>query len=244
MTTRSFSYLFGFLALLLLMTSCGVKSKRLDTPEGTYQEALRLIDAGFYEEARTQLYRIKTDFPSSNLQVSADLKVADSYFEEQSWKAAATSYEEFIRTYPGQSEVPYALYKMGMSYLRQMPSHPQRDSRSTEQVLNIFSRLLAEYPESEYSQEAAPYIKRAQNQLAEKAFSIARFYEKQKNYKAAAARYEKVFETYPDLPRGEEALARQVLSLRKAGETERAEVTQKRFLETFPNSSFGSMIQP
>ncbi|TVQ77620.1 MAG: outer membrane protein assembly factor BamD [Bradymonadales bacterium] len=237
------SYLLIALALFLSF-GCATTTKRLDTADGTLEEADRLMEARFFEEARTQLFRIKTEFQESALLVEADLRIADSYFRQSSWKAAASAYEDFIRTYPGRPEIPFAIYRLGLSHVRQMPSNPQRDSRSAERVLDVFSRLLVEFPDSPYAEEAIPHIQRAQNQLAEKGFSIARFYERQGNFAAAATRYQEVFEIFPDHPRGEEALARRVRSLRRAGETEEAERARKMFRETFPASQFQSMIQP
>jgi len=237
--TRNLSILW----LMVFLVACGAKTKQLDTDTGTLAEAERLLDSGFYDAAREQLFRIKTEFVSSPLHVQADLKLAESYFRERSWKAAASAYEDFIRTYPGNQEVPFALYKLGKSHVRQMPSNPERDTRSTERVLDVFSRLLVEFPDSEYAQQAIPYIERAQGQLAEKGFRIARFYERSNNPLAAANRFQEVFYHFPDHPRGEESLARRVRNLRKAGQEAEAEAAAKTFRETFPGSNFRSMIE-
>lgn len=228
----------------LFILGCASHSKDLNTDTGTLAEGDRLLEDDFYEEARKQYYRIKTEFPESRLQVEADLRIADSYFEEESFPAAADSYQEFIKTYPGRPEIPYAIYRMGMSYLEQMPSNPLRDTRSTKKAADTFVRLLIDYPNSEYANEASKYVERAHDQLARKIYRIARFYEKKDRYEAAARRYGSLVELYGDHSLAEESLARQIRMLRMAEETERADQLTLKFQQKFPGSKFMSMIKP
>ena len=232
------------LTLLLAGSACSTKVKNLDTPEGTMAEAERSFDDEFFDEARTQFYRIKTEFPSSPYQAQANLRVADSYFKEESYSVAATSYEEFVKTYPGNEKLPYALYRMGLSFANQMPSNAQRDDRATRRAADTFTRLLVDYPSCEYVEEAQKQIDRAQAELAEKTFQIGRFYEKKDDYLAAAKRYGEVADVYSDQKIAEESLARQIKMLRSAGQGEQADELSKLFQTRYPGSEFRSMIQP
>ncbi len=202
------------------------------------------MDRGFYEEARTQFTRIKTEFAQSPLQVQAVLKIADSYFEEESYNAAATAYQEFIRTFPGQPEVPDALFRLGLSYAKQMPSTPQRDARATGQTLDTFTRLLAEYPNYAKKDEAQQWIERAENQLADKIFGIARFYEKKELYDSAARRYGELVQFYSHLPQAEEALARQIRCLKLSKDNSKAEELTSFFTERYSDSKYRDLLEP
>lgn len=226
------------------MAACSGASKNLNTDVGTMTEGDRLKDDEFFEEARKQYMRIKTEFPQSPLQVEADLKIAETYFLDESYPAAATAYEDFVRTYPGRPELPKALYQLGMSYKNQMPSTPQRDTKSTVRVIDVFTRLLVDFPKSEYSEKAGQYVEEARDQLAQKIYEVGRFYEGQKAYAPAARRYKELQEQYPDHKLNEEAFAREIRCLRKAGHSESAEGLSQRFIEKFPNSEFMSMIKP
>jgi outer membrane protein assembly factor BamD (BamD/ComL family) len=72
--------IFGMLVFSL--GGCYATKKNLTTDNGTLAEGDRLADRDFFEEARKQYFRIKTEFPQSPLQVEADLRIADSYFKE------------------------------------------------------------------------------------------------------------------------------------------------------------------
>lgn len=232
------------LLISVLCFSCSSKSKNLTTDTGTLIEGDRLKGEEFYEEARAQYTRIKTEFPESPLQIEADLRIAETYYLEENYTSAANAYEEFIRTYPGRPEVPKALFQLGMSQVNQMPDTPQRDTRATAKVIDTFTRLMIDYPSSEYAKDAQGHIDRARNQLAEKVYEIGRFYERTDQPAPAARRFQELIEQYPDSTLVEEALARQIKNLRASGEAQRAEALAGQFQEKFPNSEFKSMIVP
>ncbi len=227
----------------LVAVGCGPKGRNLTTDQGTMAEGDRLRKSEFFEEARKQYFRIRTEFPQSQLQVEADLKIADSYFEEEAYAAAANAYEEFIKTYPGRPEVPEAVYKLGMSYVRQMPNTAQRDTRATHKVIDTFTRLLIDYPNSPKAAEAQKHIEEARTQLASKIFEIGRFYEKQGHFDSAARRYAELLQQFPDHTLAEESMAREVACLRKLKQDEKAEETASAFNRKYPNSKFGSLVK-
>lgn len=226
-----------------MIVSCGAKVKRLDTPDGTLNEADRLAKAKFYEEARNQYFRIKTEFPESELQVQADLKIAETYFKEKSYESSAESYRDFIKNYPGHPELPYALYMLGQSYEKQMPGNFERDSRATEKATDAYTRLIIDFPQSQYTAEALAKIDHANDQLARKVFRIARFYEKQDEYEAAARRFAQVMDLYADHPLAERAFARRIKMLQNLNETEQVTKLRERFLEQYPDSQYKNVFK-
>ncbi len=236
--------LFSIFLIFSVLCGCSSRVKDLTSAEGTIKEGDALLEDDFYEEARKQYLRVKTEFPSSSLQYLADLKLADTYYKEESFKAAAESYQDFIKTYPGRPEISEALYKLGMSYANQMPSTAQRDTRATSKTVDTFTRLMIDFPDSPHSQEAQEWITKARTQLASKVWEIARFYERMKQYDSAARRYGEFYDQYADDNRAEEAFARQIRNLRRSQETDRADALTQVFEEKFPNSKFTSTIRP
>ncbi len=236
---------FLFLVVLgIVLAACSAHQKDLTTDVGTMAEADRLKGDEFFEEARKQYMRIKTDFPQSSLQIDADFKAAETYFLEESYPTAASSFEDFIRTYPGRAEIPKALFYLGMSYRNQMPETPQRDTRPSAKSIDAFTRLIVDFPSSEYTKDAQKFIDEARAQLAQKVYEIGRFYQRNKKWEAAARRYSELMVQYPDSSLTEEAAARKVYCLRQAGQAETAEALAKEFREKFPQSEFMSMIEP
>jgi len=242
--SKSTAFLTTLTMATFFLASCSIKTKNLNTAEGTLLEAQRLMKDEFYEEARNQFQRIKTEFPTSPLQLQASIGIADSYYEDEAYPAAATAYEDFVRTYPGRDEAPYALYRLGMSFAKQIPDEFERDSRTTEKARDIFSRLLVDYPQSQFKDDALARVKEAEDRLAKKAHSVAAFYEKMNLYLAAAIRYDEMVNAYPEHPLAEEALARRVVMLRKTDKSEDAATAEEKFKQRFPDSKFKTMMAP
>lgn len=203
------------------------------------QEAEALMKDEFFDDAREQLLRIKTEFPNSSLQAVADLRIADSYFQEESYAAAADAYEDFIKTYPRNEKIPYALYRMGMSYAKRIPDDAQRDLRSAQKAIDTFTRLVVDYSDSEYTEEAVAMIDQAQNLTAKRAYDIGRYYQKKAKYLAAANRYAELVELHPDHPLAEESFARRIeCLLKEKSSIDLAKNLLKEFKEKYPNSNY------
>lgn len=230
-----------FAALWIL--ACSQKNHDLTSDAGTLAYGKQLLEDEFFEEARTQFNRLKTEFPQSPLLVETDLMIAETYYRDESYQAAASALEDFIRTYPGRPEVPDALYKLGMSYAKQMPSSPQRDARATQKAVQTFSRLISTFPNSEHVTEAHERVKEARTLLANKVYRIGRFYEGQKDYAASARRYAELVSLYSDLEIAEEAFARRVRMTNLAGEKDAATALAAEFLSRYPDSKHKALVE-
>jgi len=220
------------LLILLLMLGCIACSAKKKPPSSDRE----YMDAGdyyfkkeFFDEARKHYTKVKTDFPNTPLQAEASLKIADTYYEEGSYKTASDAYEEFIRTFPGKAEVPEALFRLGMSNVKQMPSVPSRDSRATEKVVEAFIRLIVDYPGNIHVPEAQKWADKADTILAKKILSIAHFYKRTKKYKAAALRYAELTRKYPSSQQARENWKSHVYVLRKSGEGVAAQVLEREY---------------
>jgi outer membrane protein assembly factor BamD len=222
---KKFIYLFAFLAL----TACGGIKKNPKTDAEIMKVGQQYMNKEFFEEARTQYLRIKSEFPNSSHQVDAALKIAETYFREESYKAAASSYDDFIRTYPGRPEQVDALYKLGLCYVKQMPENTQRDTRASEKVLETYTQLLVEYPNSSYKDEAQKQINKANSQLARKIYLIADYYSRHKKYDSAQRRFGELIEKYPNDSLAKEAYVKRIVNLQKLGRKDEAEELRKAF---------------
>jgi outer membrane protein assembly factor BamD len=70
-----------------------------------------------------------------------------------------------------------------------------------------FSEFVKTHPDSELTPEAKAQMVRLKEKEAENSFVIAKFYEKQKNLKAARIYYKEVADNYADTSWGAKALA-------------------------------------
>jgi outer membrane protein assembly factor BamD len=73
-----------------------------------------------------------------------------------------------------------------------------RDQKNAQQALLAFKRFLGRYPDSEYADPASAHIKECQRSITAHELLVAKYYFKNKNYKAALNRFQSILEDYPD----------------------------------------------
>ncbi len=188
------------ISLLLWASGCGLFAKKAPpaTPQAAYEEAVKLLEKKKYERSAEAFRRFKEEFPLSTYTPLAELRLADSLYFDKNYAEAIVQYEEFKKLHPTHPDIPYAIYQVGMCYLRQMRS-VDRDQTPTERALEQFRYVVENFQQSKYTPEAAEKMQICQRQLAEQEFYIAHFYYRKEHYKAALGRFEGILKKYPDL---------------------------------------------
>lgn len=195
------------LALILVMVGCGGREqmKGEKPAEQLIQEGMDAFNRRKYRKALESFEQLKDWYPFSKHAVLAELKVADSRFELDEYTEALSAYESFTSLHPRNEAVPYVTYQMGMCHFKQMEPVDQ-DQVSTQKALDLFQRVVTQYPDSPYAVDSRDRIRECQKNLAGQEMYVGRFYLKSKQYKAAFTRFETVLTKYPsDLGFTEEA---------------------------------------
>ena len=191
-----------FLVLSLWTVSsvgCGLWAKKEApaTPQAAYEEGLRLLEKKKYERSAEAFRKFKEEFPLSTYTPLAELRLADSLYFDKNYAEAIVQYEEFKKLHPTHPEIPYAIYQVGMCYLKQMGS-VDRDQTVTEKALEQFRYVVENFSQSKYVSDATTKMQLCQRQLAEQEFEIGHFYYRMDHYKAALGRFEEILKKFPD----------------------------------------------
>lgn len=184
-TYRTLLLVFGIVA-----TFCGCVEKEFDPndPEKSFAIAKEPYEDESYEIALTKLGEFKSRFPYSKYAVEAELMIANSHYELGQFTEAALAYEQFIKLHPKHPKVDYAMFRIGESFWQDSPEEIDREQEYTLKAIQEWQKLLARFPESEYSAKAKELIKRGQRRVAESIAFTFRFYCKQEIYHACAYR--------------------------------------------------------
>ena len=190
--------------ILLILVGCASKTKGIRTVEGDpavlYKEGLALFNKRNYPDAQKKFEDIKSGFPDSPpYSLWAEVKIADCLFHKKKYVEAVVAYEEFRKLHPTYEEIPYVQYQIGMSYYNQMLTL-DRDQTSTGKALSSFEYLVANYPQSFFTEKAKEKIGFCRDRLAGHEFYIANYYYKKKNYWGAAHRFEGLLDQFPKMP--------------------------------------------
>ena len=181
----------------LFLSSCTEKEFSPDDATASFVVAREPYDEEMYDMALLKLGEFKSRFPYSQYAVEAELFMANSLFELGRFDEAAISYEQFVKLHPKHPKVDFAMYRSGECHWAEAPEDPDRDQGLTILAVNEWRKLIARFPESEFSREAKNQINNGERRIAGNMVFTANFYCKQEIYHACAYRYLQVIESYP-----------------------------------------------
>jgi len=164
-----------------------------------YQKAMGYFSHGRYVLAQDLFKQIQDQFPFSPYATLASLYYADCKFYDGDYEEAIPLYEEFIRLHPANQFVPYALFQEGSCYFNLMCS-PDRDQTNTHKTIEIYERLLNQFPNTPYKREVIRRISIARERLAEHELVVANWYYRTNQLPQAIYRCKYLMAHYPNTP--------------------------------------------
>jgi len=172
-----------------------------------YDQGLAKLANGDPTEAAKKFTDLGAKFPDSDWARKGLLMTTYAQFRGGDYDSAEQSAERYVKLYPKSPEAAYAVYLEASSYYNQIPD-VSRDQERTAKALNLFKKVVQDYPNSEYVDDAKFKIEVTMDQLAGKEMSIGRFYLHRRNYTAAINRFRAVLTSYQTTRHSEEALYR------------------------------------
>ena len=226
------------LLLLLLLSACSTqKVVPKHSAEQFFQEGERFYESQLYNDAIASWEKVRDSYYSPELNMLAELKIAEAYYRSERYAEASTAYADFLRQHPSDDRGDIVLYRLGMSYFQQMLT-ADRDQTNTENALKTFQEFIQRYPENSNTEEVGYLIQRCLNRLAEHEVYVGRFYLNTKKYQAAINRLERGLANYPNYYYRDEAYFYLGQAYLRSGEKERAKDSFNKLFEQFPGSEY------
>jgi outer membrane protein assembly factor BamD len=122
-------------------------------------------------------------------------------------EAAIAAYESVVEKFPDDPIAVDAQYQIGYIWSKASTSGTY-DPAAAAHAKVAFEDFLARYPNSEKAAQAKQNLKQTEHTQTSTAYDIAKFYDKQKQYRAAAIYYNEVIRTQPGSNEGEKAKKR------------------------------------
>lgn len=205
-----------FSLLLAATMVCGCGGSQTTTAvgyseraEGAFAEAEEALDGGNYAYALNLYRAVRDNFSMSPYATLAELRIADVHFEQGTYLLAAEAYHQFIQLHPSHAAVPYARFRIGMSYFEDMPSDffllpppYERELGSTRSANRTLGEFLERYGASEdpeiqgYTTMAEEAYNEATERLASFEFYVATFYLERERPLAAADHFRDLLEEH------------------------------------------------
>lgn len=224
-----------FLAASVMLPACSEKLSRRtglsdrDLFSGGEQSLARKKHGNAVENFRELLER----YPNSPLAPRAQLLLADAHMENGDDAEAEVAFDDFLRLYPANDNVPYALSRKGELLFRQVRD-PRRDQTKTRETIRTYTLLLEKRPSGPYAASAAARIADLRNRLADHEAKVAAHYLARKQYSSAETRARRAIAEFPETETLPSLLALLAKSLELEGKPAEAAEVRKSLAEKFP----------
>ena len=248
--------IFVLISMLLLLGGCAGSWTNFTfantvtyekTAEGNYNKGLEeLRDENFMESAKYFAY-VKNKYPFSRFSTLAELRLADTYFEDDKLIEAIDAYRQFQKFHPTHSEVAngYVAFRICHSFIRQVPDDwfmvppgHEKDQSSAKDALRELKGFMNTYPKSPHMKEAKRLHRIAIQQLVKHELYVARFYLGRDKPKATILRLEGVLETYPGAGVDPEVMLLLGKTYLKLEKRDKARATFAKLIKTYPEDSY------
>jgi outer membrane protein assembly factor BamD len=216
-------YYLALLLCLVTLTGCSIfETKEIPLTEEEswpverlYTEAKAALDSEDYQTALRYYGLLEARFPFGDYAQQGLLESSYAYYKSDDAENAIATVDRFIRVYPLNPNMDYAIYLRGLiNFTRDVGiiekyiprDETQRDPGAALLALKDFTNLVNRYPTSQYTEDASQRIVYLRNRLAQHEVNVAHFYMRRGAYIAAANRGRYVIENYPRTPAMAEAL--------------------------------------
>ena len=215
MIRNNFFYL---LIILFFCISCSkdkvrestIKEKSLDLQVlEAYKEGMKSLETGDVLFAAKKFNEAEILFPQSQWAPKSALMAAYSYYKQDYYGDAIAELNRFIKIYPQNKNLDYAIYLLGVCYYEQIVDE-KKDLQSIVNAKQNFVKVAKNYPNTEYALDAEFKLDLINDILASKEMYVGRFYFEKKKWIPAINRFRKVIEDYETTIYAEEALHRLV----------------------------------
>ena len=229
-------------ALQILIISCSsTEIKTVKDAKESYDYAMKLLKDERFIQARETFQEIKNKLPDSMYATLSELRIADSFYQEESYPEAISSYEVFEELHPKHPEREYVVFQIANSYFKDTPSAIDRDLEPAHQAVIEYNRLVTLFPNSKYKKDALGRIKECKEKIMKREFYIGEYYFKRDYYKAAIPRFEGIYKNYPDFRNAtyELAIVKLYESYKELNDTKNKEKIRNLYKKEYPSSKRG-----
>jgi outer membrane protein assembly factor BamD len=190
---------------------CGCEGPMAKTALGYTEDAKRAYDAAMVEytahnwiEAQALLREVKRKYSYSKYARMAELRIADSDYEQEKYADAIREYKDFIHAHrANEDDVAYARGRIAESTYAQIPESAlvgapeERDQASVVDAYKEINGYLSDFPNAKPSAHVRELLGLVIARLVRHELYVARFYLAKDNYAAAVARIQYALHNYP-----------------------------------------------
>ena len=237
-------------ATAIVLSACGISSfdeTARWSSEKLYSEAKEEAAAGNLEKAAKLYERLEGRAAGTLVAQQAQLERAFLLWKSGEKAQALAGLERFIKLHPTSPALDYAFYLQGLINFNEnlgilgsvtAQDLSERDQQASRDAYQAFKRLVEQFPESTYAEDARLRMNYIVNALAAYEVHVAGYYFRRGAYVAAANRAQHAIEDFQQSPSVEAALHILVQSYDRLGLVQLRDDAKRVLASNFPNSTF------
>jgi|GEM_PF-1093629 len=238
--------IFSFLIALCLNLGCAssVGPVRLkDTAEANYAAGIGAFKAKSYDKAIRYFEYLRSKFPFSKYATLAELRIADSYFQNNEFGSAADAYKLFMRFHPNHARSldGYAAFQSARSQFKQIPGDffvlppsYEKDQKSVGVAAQELRSFVGTYPNSQYYPKGYKLLQKCLKRRIDHELYVANYYLKRRKTKSAILRYQNILKSFPEAEDRPLYVAELSRLYEKNGEHQKALALNSQYTATSP----------
>lgn len=165
--------------------------------EGERQRLLGIPTLPSLDKARSMFEDIITAAPYTDFAPLAQFNIGLTHERQKNLTAAILAYQTVLDRYPNSDVADDAQYQIAYVWYHQA-RYGSYDRTTADKAREAFEDFLIRFPDSEKVPQAEENLKVLTTAHTTNALEVAKFYDKQKKYKAAVIYYNEVIRQNPD----------------------------------------------
>jgi outer membrane protein assembly factor BamD len=149
------------------------------------------------DKAVEMFTKVIANAPFSTYAPLSQFNIGQAREKQDRTDEAIAAYLAVVEKYPTHDVADDAQFQIGYLYMKAAQSGAQ-DTSSMQRAIEAFEDFLYQYPDSPKAAQAKENLSGLQIRVTEDALEVAKFYDKSKNYKAAAIYYSDVIRDQPN----------------------------------------------
>jgi outer membrane protein assembly factor BamD len=156
-----------------------------------------------FADAQKYFEYVKTKYPFLEAAKTAELLLADTDFDRETFSSAREKYQSFVKLHPTHPKKVYAAFRAALTHYRDIPSDffvlpPSAEKEQVEvrSALAAINSFLNEHAKSEFTDEANRIRDDVRRRLAKHEFTIAEFYRSREKWSAVVNRLTQIEKYY------------------------------------------------
>lgn len=222
--------------IFTVLSSCSEYQKALKTEDIATKFTMgeQLYNEGKYAKANKLFVQIVPNYRGKPQAEKLMYLYSDSFYKMEDYHLASYQFDRFAKSYPESEKVEDALFLSCKSMYMLSPTYTKEQGETIEAIekLQVF---INSYPDSQYNAEANTLLKELDFKLEQKAFDIAKQYNKigeyTGDYEAAIKSFDNFIFDFPGSTLREKALFYRLDSAYKLA-INSTEIKKQRRLET------------